>query len=98
MRALEALLIVTVSAWLAACAGDRSSQLTVPLARDPYPGVSCHGRSNWIGCDRVVLYVYLNRRVAHLRASIEGREVPMQPAGGAPTHATTGRASSSPPA
>ena len=58
--------------------------LAVPLARLPYMGVSCNGRPNWIGCDRVGLYVYLDRHVAGLSASIEGREVPMRPARGGP--------------
>jgi hypothetical protein len=97
LRLLEGVLIATTSAWLAACTGDGSSKstvplapgdgsskLTVPLARDPYIGVSCVGRPNWIACDRVGLYVYLERQVAHLRASVEGREVPMHPARGGP--------------
>ncbi|HEY1274352.1 MAG TPA: hypothetical protein VGF25_05560 [Thermoleophilaceae bacterium] len=84
LRSLEGVLIVTTSAWLAACGGNGPSKLTVPLARAPYMGVSCDGRPNWIGCDRVGLYVYLARRVDRLRASIEGREVPMHPAGGGP--------------
>jgi hypothetical protein len=45
-------------------------------------GVSCDGRSNWIGCDRVGLYVYLTEDVARLTASIEGRRVSMRPARG----------------
>jgi hypothetical protein len=80
-RALEAGLVVAV-AWLAACGGDGSPKLTVPLARAPYMGVSCDGRANWIGCDRVGLYVYLDRHVARVRASIEGRAVRMRPARG----------------
>jgi hypothetical protein len=62
--------------------GDGPSKPAVPLARLPYMGVSCDGRPNWIGCDRVGLYVYLDRHVARLSASIEGREVPMHPAHG----------------
>jgi hypothetical protein len=57
---------------------SQSAKLTVPLARAPYMAVSCDGRPNWIGCDRVGLYVYLNRPVARLEASIEGRELPMR--------------------
>jgi hypothetical protein len=84
LRSLGGMLVVTASTWLAACSGDESSKLTVPLARAPYMGVSCDGRPNWIGCDRVGLYVYLDRRVARLKASIEGREVPMRSAQGGP--------------
>jgi hypothetical protein len=47
-------------------------------------GVSCDGRPNWIGCDRVGLYVYLDGPVARLTASIGGREVPMHSARGGP--------------
>jgi hypothetical protein len=62
--------------------GDQSPELTVPLARAPYVGVSCDGRPNWIGCDRVGLYVYLTHAIARLTASIEGRAVRMRPADG----------------
>jgi hypothetical protein len=62
--------------------GDQSPELTVPLARAPYVGVSCDGRPNWIGCDRVGLYVYLTHDVARLTASIEGTGVPMRRARG----------------
>jgi hypothetical protein len=62
--------------------GVQSPELTVPLARAPYMGVSCEGRPNWIGCDRVGLYVYLTDDVARLTASIEGRSVSMRRAGG----------------
>jgi hypothetical protein len=94
-RVLGSLLVaVTASGSLIACAtaedvqressadGDQSPQLTVPLARAPYMGVSCDGRPNWIGCDRVGLYVYLTHDVARLTASIEGRGVPMRRARG----------------
>ena len=91
LRSLGGMLAVATSAWLGACGGDESSKLrgessklTVPLARAPYMGVSCDGRPNWIGCDRVGLYVYLDRQVARLTASIEGREVPMHSARGGP--------------
>jgi hypothetical protein len=96
LRSLGGMLVVTTSAWLGACGGDESSKLTelskltesskltVPLARAPYLGVSCDGRPNWIGCDRVGLYVYLDRQVARLTASIEGRKVPMHSARGGP--------------
>ena len=60
VRTLGGMLVVTTSTWLAACGGDESSkltvplarapELTVPLARAPYMGVSCDGRPNWIGC------------------------------------------------
>jgi hypothetical protein len=87
-------LVVTASVSLIACGsaedaqrgisavGDQSPELTVPLARAPYMGVSCDGRPSWIGCDRVGLYVYLTHDVARLTASIEGRGVRMRPAGG----------------
>jgi len=88
-RALGSLLVaVTASGSLIACGRDESPELTVPLARGPeltvplarapYMGVSCDGRPNWIGCDRVGLYVYLTRDVARLTAAIEGRDVPIQ--------------------
>jgi len=47
-------------------------------------GVSCDGRSNWIGCDRVGLYVWLRRHVPDLKASIAGRRVPMRRARSGP--------------
>lgn len=79
LRALGWMLVaVTPSAWLGGCDGDESPDLTVPLTRAPYMGVSCDGRPNWIGCDRVGLFVYLDREVARLAASIEGRPVPMR--------------------
>jgi hypothetical protein len=79
LRALGGMLVVVMtSTWPAACGGDESPDLTVPLARAPYMGVTCDGRPNWIGCDRVGLFVYLNRDVARLTASIEGRRVPMR--------------------
>jgi hypothetical protein len=62
--------------------GGQLPELTVPLARAPYMGVSCDGRPSWIGCDRVGLYVYLTHDVARLTASIEGTGVPMQRARG----------------
>jgi hypothetical protein len=72
------LIVVTILAWLVACDGDEPADLTVPLARAPYMGVACAGRPNWIGCDRVGLFVYLKRDVARLTASIEGRSVSMR--------------------
>jgi hypothetical protein len=72
------LVAVTASTWLPACDRQESQDLTVPLARTPYMGVTCDGRPNWIGCDRVGLFVYLERKVARLTASIEGRRVPMR--------------------
>lgn len=79
-RAIGGVIAVAVmtSTWLAAWGGGDSPELTVPLARAPYLGVSCDGRPNWIGCDRVGLFVWLNRDVAQLTASIDGREVPMR--------------------
>ena len=94
-RALASLLVaVTASGSPIACGsaedaqrgrggdGVQAPELTVPLARAPYMGVSCDGRPNWIGCDRVGLYVYLTHDVARLTASIEGSGVPMRRARG----------------
>jgi hypothetical protein len=79
LRALGGMLVVvTTSTLLAACDSDESPDLTLPLARAPYMGVTCDGRPNWIGCDRVGLFVYLDRHVARLTATIEGRRVPMR--------------------
>lgn len=78
------LIAMGASTWVAACGGDEAPDLTVPLARAPYMGVSCDGRPNWIGCDRVGLFVYLSRDVARLTASIEGRRVPMRRVRGGP--------------
>src|SRR5687767_14960706 len=104
-RALASLLVaVTASGPPIACGsaedaqrgrggdGVQAPELAVPLARAPYMGVSCDGRPNWIGCDRVGLYVYLTHEVARLTASIEGRGVPMRRARGEKTQGTTGRA------
>jgi hypothetical protein len=84
LRLLGLVLVATGATWLAGCGGGESPKLTVPLARAPYMGVSCAGRSNWIGCDRVGLYVYLDQPVSRLEASIEGRELSMRSAPGGP--------------
>lgn len=77
------LMAVVTSAGLAGCEGDDdSAELSVPLARAPHMGVVCDGRPNWIGCDRVGLYVYLTRDIARLTATIEGRPLPMRRAQG----------------
>src|SRR5687768_8551495 len=101
-RALASLLAAVTASATIACGsaedaqrgrgadGVQARELTVPLARAPYMGVSCDGRPNWIGCDRVGLYVYLTRDVARLTASIEGRGVPMRRARGEKTQGTTG--------
>jgi hypothetical protein len=78
------LLATTAAACLAGCGGADPAKPTVPLARTPYMGVSCDGRSNWIGCDRVGLYVWLRRHVPDLKASIAGRRVPMRRARSGP--------------
>jgi hypothetical protein len=80
MRAAVALALVagTTSTLLPGCGDDEPAELTVPLARTPYMGVTCPNRPNWIGCDRVGLFVYLDRDVARLTASIEGRRVLMR--------------------
>jgi hypothetical protein len=78
------LLATTAAACLAGCGGDEPAKPSVPLARTPYMGVSCDGRSNWIGCDRVGLYVWLRRHVPALEASIAGRAVPMRRAQSGP--------------
>ena len=83
MKALL-LLATTAAACLAGCGGDEPAKPTVPLARAPYMGVTCDGRPNWIGCDRVGLYVWLRRHVPNLKASIAGRTVPMRRAQGGP--------------
>jgi hypothetical protein len=75
---------MAASGFVAACDGDDPPDRTVPLARAPYMGVTCPGRPNWIGCDRVGLFVYLDREVSRLTASIEGRGVAMRPVRGGP--------------
>jgi len=78
------LLATATVACLAGCGGDESPKPSLPLARTPYMGVTCDGRPNWIGCDRVGLYVWLRRHVPDLKASIAGRTVPMRRAQGGP--------------
>jgi hypothetical protein len=75
---LGALAVLATATSLAACGGDEAAGPRIQLARSPYMGVTCAGRPNWIGCDRVGLFVWLKRDVARLHASIEGRRVSMR--------------------
>lgn len=88
-RSLTSLGALVTVFWLGACGGDEPPKQTLELARAPYLGVSCPGRPNWIGCDRVGLFIWLKRDVTGLTASIDGRRLPMRMVrGGQPSQQT----------
>lgn len=75
-RTSAAVAVMAASAALAASLAAASSPSNLGLAQPPYLGVKCSGPyTNWTGCGRVGIAVWVKRRASSIEAQLVGSTV-----------------------
>ena len=83
-----AIAVVTASAALATSVAPASNPSNLGLTKQPYLGVKCSGPyTNWTGCGRVGIAVWVERRASTIEAQLAGSTVLLNP----PPKAAEGR-------